>query len=84
MGRTGREGQIGTTALTYIHCHVGSDGQESACQAGGPASIPGLGIFPEEGTGNPLQYSLLENLIGRGAWRAMVHGVAKSRTQLSD
>ena len=34
--------------------------------------------------GTPLQYSCLENLMGRGAWRAAVHGVAKTRTRLSD
>ena len=37
----------------------------------------------EEGTGNPLQYSCLENFMDRGAWRATVHGVEKSQTQLS-
>ena len=37
-----------------------------------------------EGDGTPLQYSCLENPIDRGAWRAAVHGVAKSRTRLSD
>ena len=40
--------------------------------------------FAGEGNGNPLQYSCLENSMVRGAWRATVHGVAKSRTQLSD
>ena len=35
-----------------------------------------------EGNGNPLQYSCLENPRDRGAWRAMVHGVAESRTRL--
>ena len=39
---------------------------------------------PGEGNGTPLQYSCLENPIGRGAWWAAVHGVAKSRTRLSD
>ena len=38
----------------------------------------------EEGNGNPLQYSCLENPMGRGAWWAAVPGVAKSRTRLSD
>ena len=38
----------------------------------------------ELGNGNPLQYSCLENPMDRGAWQATVHGVAKSRTQLSD
>ena len=37
-----------------------------------------------EGSGTPLQYSCLENPTGRGAWWAAVHGVAKSRTRLSD
>ena len=45
-------------------------------------SISGLGRSPGEGQGNPLQYSCLENPTDRGAWRATVHGVAKSRTQL--
>ena len=44
--------------------------------------IPGLGIFPGERHGNPLQYSCLENPMDRGAWWATVHGVAKSQTQL--
>ena len=46
-------------------------------------SIPGLGRFPGGGNGNPLQYSCLGNSIGRGAWRATVHGAAKNRTQPS-
>ena len=45
-------------------------------------SISGLGGSPEGGHGNPLQYSCLENLMHRGAWQAIVHGVAKSRTRL--
>ena len=45
-------------------------------------SIPGLGRSPGEGNGNPLQYSCLENPMDRGAWRAGIHGVAKSRTWL--
>ena len=43
-----------------------------------------VGKIPGEGHGNPLQYSCLENPMDRGAWRATVHGVAKSRTQLRD
>ena len=61
-----------------------SDGTEFACNAGDPGSIPGLGRYPGEGNGNPLQYSCLENSMDRGAWWATVHGVAKSQTQLSD
>ena len=41
-------------------------------------SVPGLGRSPEEGNGNPLPYSCLENTIDRGAWWATVHGIAKS------
>ena len=44
--------------------------------------IPGLGRSPRGGHGNPPWYSCLENPMGRGAWRATVHGVAKSRTRL--
>ena len=56
----------------------------SACNAGDPGSIPGLGRSPGEGNGNPLQYSCLENPMDRGAWWATVHGVTKSRTRLSN
>ena len=47
-------------------------------------SVPGLGRSPGEGPGNPLQYSCLENPMDREAWWATVHGIAKSRTRLSD
>ena len=46
----------------------GSDGKESACNAGDLDLIPGLGRSPGEGHGNPLQYSCLENPHGQGAW----------------
>ena len=55
----------------------GSDDKESACGAGDQGSIPGLGSSPREGIGNPLQYSCLDYLMDRGAWRAKVHGVAE-------
>ena len=58
----------------------GSKDKASACSAGDPGSIPGLGRSPGEGNGNPLQYSCLENHMDRGAWRATVHGVEKSQT----
>ena len=61
-----------------------SDGKASACNAGDLSSIPGSGRSPGEGHGNPLQSSCLENPMDGGAWGATVHGVAKSRTQLSD
>ena len=46
--------------------------------------IIGLEKSPGVGKGNPFQYSCLENPMDRGAWRAVVHGVAKSQTRLSD
>ena len=62
----------------------GSDGKEPACNVGDPGSIPGSGRSPGEGNGNPLQCSCLENAMDGGAWRAIGHGVAKSRARLSD
>ena len=44
------------------------DGKASAYTAGDPGSIPGLGRFPGEGNGSPLQYSCLENSMDGGAW----------------
>ena len=55
-------------------------GKESACNAGGPGSIPGTGRSPGEGNGYPLQYSCLENSTERGARWATVHGVSESDT----
>ena len=51
--------------------------------AGDIGSSPGSRRSPGEGNGNPLQYSSLENSMGRGSWEATVHGVTKSRTWLS-
>ena len=62
----------------------GSDDKESACNAGDPRLIPGLGRFPGEWNGNPLQYSCLEKSMDGGAGWATVHGVSKSRTWLRD
>ena len=62
----------------------GSDSKESACNAGDPSLILGSGRSLGEGNGNPLQYSCLENSMDSGAWWAVVHGVTKSRTRLSD
>jgi len=46
-------------------------------------SVSESGRYPGEGNGNPLQNSCLENSMNRETWKAMVHGVAKSLTQLS-
>ena len=61
----------------------GSDGKQSACNAGDPGSLPGWGRFPAEGNPNPLQYSCLECSMDRRAWQAKVHGVTRSWTRLS-
>ena len=65
--------------------------KESTCNAGEHPQcrrhmglIPGLGRSSGEGAGNPLQYSCLRNPQDRGDWWATVHGISKSRTQLSD
>ena len=55
-----------------------------AGDAGDVGLIPGLGRFPRERNGTPLQYSCLENPMDRGTWWAIVHEVAKSQTQLRD
>ena len=61
----------------------GSDSKQSACNVGDLGSIPGLERSPGGGYSNPLQYSSLENIMDRGAWQAIVHGVPKSRTGLT-
>ena len=76
-------GWIGRLGLTYVHCHKQMDTgilytwlllkHLSHCI-----------VITGEDNGNPLQYSCLENPMGRGAWWAAVHGVAKRRTRLSD
>ena len=60
-----------------------SDGKAFAYNAGDPGWIPGLGREGER-NGNPLQYSCLEKSMDRGAWWAIVHGVAKSWTRLGN
>ena len=62
----------------------GSDSEESPCNSRDLGLIPGLGRSPGEENGYLLQYSCLENLMDRGSWQAIVHGVAMSQTRLSD
>ena len=55
----------------------GSVVKNPAANTGDRSSIPGSGRSPGVGNGNPVQYSCLGNPMGRGAWLATVHGVAK-------
>ena len=56
--------------------------ESSPASAGIASSIPESGRSPGRGHDNPLQCSCLENPMDRGAWRAIVHGAAKSQTRL--
>ena len=58
-------------------------GKNLPANAGDSGLIPGLGRSPEGGNETPFQYSCLGNPMDRGAWRATVHGIAMSQTQLS-
>ena len=62
-----RVGHNGTTFTFTLGLPGGSEGKASACNAGDPGLIPGLGRSSGEGRGNPLQYSCLENCMDRGA-----------------
>ena len=62
----------------------GSVVKNSPASAGDAGSVPGSRRSVGVGNGNPLQYPCLENSMDRGAWRALVHGVAKSQTRLND
>ena len=70
-----------------IHTSLGFSGgsvvKNLPAKAGDTGFIPGLGRSPGDGNGSPLQYSCLGNAMDRGAWRATVPGITKSRTQLS-
>ena len=57
---------------------------DNAGDTGDLGLISGSGRSPGEGSGNPLQYSCLGNPMDRETWRAIVHGVAKDWTQLSN
>ena len=84
-----RTGSLYKSQETPIHpsdCSLpsGSDAKESTYNAEDPGSIPWSGSSPGEENGYPHQYSCLENSTDQGAWWAIVHGVAKSQTQLRD
>jgi len=59
-----------------LHFPCGSV-SKTTCNAGDLDLIPGSGRSPGEGNGNLLQYSCLRNPMDRGAWWAIVHGVAR-------
>ena len=61
----------------------GSDGKESIFNAGDMGSIPKSGRSPREGNGHPLQYSCLENPMGRGVWQVTTPGVTRVRHDLA-
>ena len=83
-GNIERQRYLQDTLIIKVGFPHSSVGKESACNAGDSGSILGLGRSPGEGNGNPLQNSCLDNPMDRGAWRATVHGVTKSRTRLSE
>ena len=62
----------------------GSNGKASACNAGDLGSIPGLGRSPEEGNGNPLQYSRLENPMDEKSWDQTRQRIIKQRHYFAD
>ena len=75
-----------TPPLTHTHTHTHKHmflGPRAKSKITGLV-MPGLGRSSREGNGNPLQYSCLENPMDREVWWAVVHGVAKSQTRLSD
>ena len=84
--------QLSLKGSQYFQCRRvykgfpgGASDKEPTCQyrrCKSAGSTPWLGRSPEEGHGNPLQYSCLKNPMNRGAWWAAVHGVTKSQTQL--
>ena len=68
------------SSFTEKHTTGNTHGKESACDAGDPVLISGLGRSPGKVIDNPLQYSCLENSIDRGTWQVTVHGLAESDT----
>ena len=81
-GRLGFEPRL--CHYDFVTSLVSQTVKASAYNAGDLGSLSGLGRSPGEGNGSQLQYSCLENPMDRGAWQAVVHGVTKSRTRLSD
>ena len=76
------KGSINFFLKLYIVINVVKNLPASAADLRDSSSIPGSGRSPGGGHGSPLQYSCLENPMGRGTWRGAVHSVAGSRIQL--
>ena len=72
-----------TLGINNILLPGGSVGKASACSVGDQSAIPGSGRSPGGRSGNPFQYSCLEDPIDGAAWQGTVHGVPKSQTGLS-
>ena len=81
--RRGVENPFRTHTHWLPRRYSGKEQPAHAGDTGDMGLIPGSGIPPGEGNGNPLQYSCWGNSMDRGPWRATVHGVAKSWTWLS-
>ena len=79
-GKRNSFGSLVTVRQEALGVPGGSDGTESAHNVEDLGLIAGSGRSPGEGNSNPLQYSCLENTMGRGAWLAIVYGIAKSQT----
>ena len=75
-----RKGEVGASQVALVVKNLTASGGDIR----DVSLISGLGRSPGGGQGNPLQSSCLENFMDRGAWWAIVHGVAKSWTQLRD
>ena len=71
---------IPSAIQTSLGLHCSSVGKESAYSTGDPGSISGSGRCSGGEHGHPLQYSCLENIMDRRAWRAPIHGVAELYT----
>ena len=69
---------------TILGFSDGSDGKESAYNAGDVGLVPGSGVSPGEGNGKSFQCSCLGNRMNKGAWQATVHGSQKNQTRLRD
>ena len=76
--------QASAKMCVWLQVPPGSSDGRVCLQCGRPWFHPGLERSLGEGNGNPLQYACLEKPMDGGTWQATVHGVAKSRTRLSN